>query len=301
MSTTPFWYDAALQVPSETAQVTVAGATIEYATWGEIGNPGIVLIHGSNAHLEWWRFTAPFLADRFRVAALDLSGNGNSDWRERYSGELFAEEVWAVCQAAELGPRPFVVGHSFGGFAALETGHHYGDQLGGVLFMDFTVAPPEDYIEWGLRVEREGVAPGRKLRVYPDKATAMGRFRLIPEQPGVIPELLAHMADYRLKQVEGGWTWKFDDTMFSKFEFGTNMHEDLARLECRVGVIYGEDSYLFSQDIADYMFGVLDESVPFVAIPEAQHHLFLDQPLAFVSALRTLLAEWRHSRPQRGG
>ena len=150
MSKAPFWYHTALQAPSDTAQVTVAGATIEYATWGKVGNPGIVLIHGSNAHLEWWRFTAPFLADRFRVAALDLSGNSNSDWRERYSGELFAREVWAVCAAAQLGPRPFVVGHSVGGFAALETGHHYGDQLGGVLFMDFTVAPPEQYIEWPL-------------------------------------------------------------------------------------------------------------------------------------------------------
>jgi pimeloyl-ACP methyl ester carboxylesterase len=41
--------------------------------------------------------------------------------------------------------------------------------------------------------------------------------------------------------------------------------------------------------------------VPFVAIPEADHHLFLDQPLPFVAALRALLAEWRHSRPNRGG
>ncbi|GIT39274.1 MAG: hypothetical protein Ct9H300mP8_04700 [Gammaproteobacteria bacterium] len=40
---------------------------------------GYVLIHGSNAHLEWWRFVAPFLADQFRVVALDLSGNGDSD------------------------------------------------------------------------------------------------------------------------------------------------------------------------------------------------------------------------------
>jgi hypothetical protein len=28
------------------------------------------------------------------------------------------------------------------------------------------------------------------------------------------------------------------------------------------------------------------------AIPEAYHHLFLDQPLAFVAALRMLLADW---------
>ena len=60
------------------------------------------------------------------------------------------------------------------------------------------------------------------------------------------------------------------------------------------------ESELFSQEIVDYMFEVLDRSVPFVAIPEAHHHLLLDQPLAFISALRAVLAEWRHSKPQRG-
>ena len=29
------------------------------------------------------------------------------------------------------------------------------------------------------------------------------------------------------------------------------------------------------------------------------HHLILDQPLAFIAALRTLLADWEHSTPKR--
>ncbi len=111
--------------------------------------------------------------------------------------------------------------------------------------------------------------------------------------------ILDYIGRHSLKAADGGWTWKFDDQMFNKFEFGDNMHEELARLKCRVAVMYGENSYLFSQDIADFMFEVLDESVPFVGIPEAQHHVFLDQPMAFVSALRTMLAEWRHSKPDR--
>ncbi len=143
---------------------------------GHRGNPGIALVHGSNAHLEWWRFVAPFLADQFRVVALDLSGNGDSGWRERYTGRAFADEVWAVCEAAELGPRPFVVGHSFGGFVVLETGHLYGSRLGGIILADFTVNPPEDYTEWGRRAEREGKTP-RATRVYPDIDAALGRFR----------------------------------------------------------------------------------------------------------------------------
>ena len=31
---------------------------------------------------------------------------------------------------------------------------------------------------------------------------------------------------------------------------------------------------------------------PRVVIPEAEHHVMIDQPLAFVSALRALLAAW---------
>src|SRR5262245_42015827 len=179
----PYWYRRALAAPSQAGDVVVDGARIHYETWGEIGLPGVVLVHGSNAHLEWWRFVAPFLGDQFRVVALDSSGNGDSAWRDRYSAEVLAREVFDAGRAASVGDRPFIVGHSFGGFVVLEAAHRYGDKLGGVIFMDFTVAPPEQYMEWGMRAQREGVKPNRKTRVYPDRATALGRFRFMPEQP----------------------------------------------------------------------------------------------------------------------
>jgi pimeloyl-ACP methyl ester carboxylesterase len=31
---------------------------------------------------------------------------------------------------------------------------------------------------------------------------------------------------------------------------------------------------------------------PYIEIPEADHHVMIDQPLAFVAALRALLAAW---------
>ena len=288
----PFWIKQALETPSTSASVSVAGANICYETWGEVGNPGIVLIHGSNAHLEWWRFTAPFLADKFRVAAIDLSGNGNSDWRHRYSGKLFADEVWAVCQAAQLGPRPFVVGHSFGGYVALETGHHHSHELGGILFMDFTTAPPEEYLEWGLRAEREGVQPGRKLRVYDNYETALGRFRFIPEQPGVHPIVLQHMAAYGLKEVEGGWTWKFDPGLFDYLEMGISQRNKFATLHCRSALMLGE----FSEDEGAYygqhMSDITAGNMPIITIPGTYHHLMFDEPLAVAMSMKILLLEW---------
>jgi pimeloyl-ACP methyl ester carboxylesterase len=43
---------------------------------------------------------------------------------------------------------------------------------------------------------------------------------------------------------------------------------------------------------------LLRRNAPVVEIPAAHHHLILDQPLAFVAALRALLADWEHSLPR---
>ena len=291
MSELPFWYERAVAAPSERGEVEVEGAKIVYETWGEKGLPGLVLIHGSNAHLEWWRFTAPFLADKFRVAALDLSGNGDSDWRERYSGKLFAEEVWHVCQAADLGERPIVVGHSFGGWVALETGAHFGAELGGILFMDFTTARPEEYLEWGMRAEREGVQPGRKLRVYPDRETALGRFRFIPEQPGVHPAVLRHLAEYGVKAVEEGFTWKFDPCLFDYMEMGMDQRDKFLALPCPTALMLGEQSDDEGAFYADHMTEVAP-LLPVVTVPGTYHHLMFDQPLAVAMTIKMLCLEW---------
>jgi pimeloyl-ACP methyl ester carboxylesterase len=288
----PFWYQRALDTPSQSGEVEVSGARIVYEAWGDVGNPGIVLVHGSNAHLEWWRFTAPFLADEFRVVALDLSGNGDSDWREKYTGELFADEVWAVCQAAKLGPRPFVIGHSFGGFVALETCHYHDAEVGGLVLMDFTVAPPEKYLEWGRRAEREDVKPGRKLRVYSEKETALGRFRLIPEQPGVHRSVLQHMAEYALKQVEGGWTWKFDPGLYDYLEMGIDQRDKYAALQCRSALLLGEQSEDEGAFFADHMAEITGGYLPAITLPGTYHHLMFDDPMAVAMATKLLLLEW---------
>jgi hypothetical protein len=34
-----------------------------------------------------------------------------------------------------------------------------------------------------------------------------------------------------------------------------------------------------------------------IEIPEAWHHMMLDQPLLLVTGLRTLFADWEHSVP----
>lgn len=281
-------------MPFEDRFIEVDGARIHYLAWNiDSDKPGVVLVHGNGAHAHWWTFIAPFLLDHNRVVAVDLSGMGDSDPRDAYSPEIFAAEVAAVMDDAGFDSQTVVVGHSFGGFVTLKTGLQYRDRLTGVVLVDSAVRPPD--FQWERDPRK---SPVRPKRTYPDFDSALARFRLMPPQDCDNAYILDYIGRHSLVATEGGWTWKFDDGLFAKFTFNV-MADDLARLSCRVGVIYGEKSYLFNQEIADYMFKVLDESVPFVAIPDAQHHLFLDQPLAFIAALRTLLAEWRHSKPLR--
>ena len=289
----PAWYSQCLEVPSATSQIDVEGVSINFETWGDTSSPGVVLIHGSNAHKEWWRFIAPLLADQFRIAAIDLSGNGDSGWRERYTGELFAREVWEVCGAAHLGERPFVVGHSFGGWVALQTAHYYGHEMAGVIFNDYTVAPPERYVEWGMRVEREGVEPRRATRVYPDVETAMGRFRFVPEQPTLYPEVIDYIGRSGLREVEGGVTWKFDPGMYDYLEMGKDQLQRFAGLKCRSAVILGELTEDEGAFEGDYMRELCAGGLPVFELPGCHHHMMFEQPLALAMAFKGLLLNWQ--------
>lgn len=292
--TGPEWFDRALSSSAEYGDVVVEGCSIHYAVWGERGKPGIVLIHGSNAHLEWWRFVAPFLADQFRVAAIDLSGNGDSGWRDKYSGELFAREVMAVCDAADLGEKPFVVAHSFGGFVALEIGHLFGASLGGIVFCDFTVESREKYIEWGREAEKTGQR-SRPTRIYEDRAVALGRFRFVPEQPCQYPFVLDYLAEKSLRQVEGGWTWKFDPGLFDYLEMGADQSDKFVGIVCPSAIVLGEHSTDGGAQSADYVASITGGRVPIFDIPGTYHHFMFDEPMATVTAIKGIVLGWRQA------
>lgn len=297
----PEWYQRAIAAERQDAYVEVEGCRIHYASFNQgdetsqsEDKPGIVLLHGSNAHLEWWRFVAPFLTDDFNVVAMDLSGNGDSHWRERYSGELFAKEVMGVAEHAGLGRNPYIVGHSFGGYVTLETAYHFGDQLGGALFCDYTVAAPEQFEEWGNRAEENG--PARPTRVYDDLDTALGRFRLMPEQPNQHPYVIDYVGRHSLRQVEGGWTWKFDPALFDYLSIGADQGEKLKHVQCRTAFLLGEHSEDYDHRNIAYTKELTGGKSPIYDIPGTYHHYMFDEPMAVVSAIKGILLSWSTQR-----
>lgn len=290
MSGVPDWFTEALQVEPEQILVHVQGTPVNLLDWGAGGKPGLVLIHGGAAHARWWSHLAPQLTHHYHVVALDLSGHGDSGRRDSYSHDIWAEEVLAVCEAVGFDRPPVVVGHSLGGLVAIHTAAHHGDRLAGAVIVDSPVRRPDPESEEGSR-GRAFRAPG----TYPTLEEALAHFHLIPPQPPVDDWVLEHVARHSLKQTPDGWTWKFDPNLFRHTMVA--MNEQLASVKCRVALLRGEHSVVVPPGTAAYMYELMGRVSPVVTIPEAHHHLILDQPLSFITALRTLLADWEHSVP----
>ena len=141
----PDWFTAALAAPATDGTVNVDGARVRYRAWGPPEAPGAVLVHGTAAHARWWDHVGPQLPAGLRVAALDLSGHGDSDWREQYSLDRWAEEVVAVAAGARISGAPFIIGHSLGGTIAIRAAARYGGDLAGIVVIDSPLyeAPPK--------------------------------------------------------------------------------------------------------------------------------------------------------------
>ena len=285
----PAWFRDALATPAETGGTTVAGISIRYRAWGEPGAPGLLLAHGGGAHSRWWDHVAPLLVQgRRRVVALDLSGHGDSGRAAEYRLEHWADEIVGVAEVAGTAPMPVVIGHSMGGFVALTAARRHGAALTGVMAIDSPVRErsPEEV----AARRRHAFGPAR---VYPDRASALEHFRTVPEQEGDLPYVLEHIAAHSIREVPGGWSWKFDPGIFAGIGLTPG---ELGRVACRVALFRAQYG-LVPADMGEMVVDRMGRVAPLVEIPGAAHHVMIDQPLALVTGLRAMLADWEYSTP----
>ena len=282
----PDWFWEAVETPFEEHRVEVDECDVVYQLWGDRSKPGLLLIHGMNAHSHWWDFIAPHFLDDYCVAAMNLTGMGDSDYRYKYEADTFAEEIKAVCDDAGFGNDVTVVAHSFGGYMAARAANLFPDRFAGLVLVDSGIRHPDD-----PPPDRPNMG-GERAKAYPDRKTAELRFRLYPPQPCENEYVLTYIAKQSVMPLEGGgWAWKFDEDLRTMLMgSGERDPDDYLNLRVPVGVIYGADSELFSARTLEYMRELIPQEFPAVAIEAAQHHLFLDQPLAFVAELKAMLA-----------
>lgn len=282
----PEWFTRAIATPSVDGFVDVDGCPVHFVRWGDPGRAGVLLVHGGAAHARWWAHIAPFLASDHTVVALDLSGHGDSGRRTAYSSALWADEVVAVTEASGIHDAPLVVGHSMGGWVGITLAATRPDRLAGLVVLDSGIVRPAPEEQAALRKSAFG-----PLKTYPTDDEALAHFHTVPQQPTSLAYVIDHVARQSLRAVPGGYTWKFDPSVFPRAVSDT---ATLESVQCRVALFRAEFGLLTAAD-GDVMRDLLGHRAPVVEIPLAWHHMMLDQPIALVTALRTLLADWENS------
>ncbi len=283
--TTPDWFWDAIDTKPESGFVEVDGCDINYLYWSQPGNPGLLLVHGHNAHAHWWDFIAPSYKGDYQTVALDLSGMGDSDHRDDYSAELYGREIVAVADKCEMGPETILVSHSFGGLMSIKAVAQNPERFKGLILLDSGVKHPDDV---------RPVEPDRLVRakLYPSAEVAQSRFRLQPPQQCENQYIVDHIARHSVEYIDEGFGWKFDEEQRLHMKAYENVLEDFQSISMKCALIYGADSEYFSAKSAAYM----KELLPHLEVTElagAQHHLFLDQPLTFMEALTRQLDAWK--------
>ena len=280
------WFnESLLSTPTENF-VEVEGAKIHYLTWGDTKNPGLFFIHGFSANAHWWDFIAPAFIEDYCVVAIDLSGSGDSDHRETYSQEMYANEIKAVCDEMDWESADFIA-HSMGGSISLNATSIYPEIFKSLYLLDSIVILPPDKVR-NYSSNRSMI---RADFIYENEASAIESFRLIPPQPCRNEFLLNHIAINSYKQTEEGWLLKSDGKMMKTYQ-SKDLTETLMAIQCPIYIVYGLMSQIFTQEILDYTVYV--GNIPperVIGVPGTMHHLFVDDPLSVIEELKKLLGD----------
>lgn len=276
------WLDWGYAQPGRQRWLDHDGVRLNLREWGSEGDPGIVLVHGGAAHTHWWDPVAPRLAQGRHVVALDLSGHGDSGWRPTpYRLGSWADEVLAVAGTLHAA---VVIGHSLGGLVTLAAAMQAPQQLAGAIVLDILARPilPEEQ-------ERRDRRAGRTSRLFGTREEAIANFRTLPAAgEGQIPAIVRHVAAHSIREVAGGWRWKNDRNIFLRDALARDALEPVDLPVCLVSTGKG----LLSPSAAAAMAARLGPLAVTDTLPDAGHHMMLDQPVALTECVERVLSQW---------
>jgi pimeloyl-ACP methyl ester carboxylesterase len=261
---------------------TINGVRLHFLESGRAGAPGICFLHGGAAHAHWFDALTLAFVDRFQVVALDQRGHGESQWvaPPAYGTEDFVADLLGLMDT--LGwARMTVVGHSMGGHNAMTFAAWHPERVAALVIVDSRPAiPPERLDTMHSR--------GRRIpRVYASEEVGVAAFRLLPRETLAEPSLLAHIAQAGLTRRDGGWGWRFDPATH-----GARRPVDawslLGKITAPTLIVRGGLSPILPVEMAERLRTSIPDAT-LVTIPNAYHHLTLDAPAAFNSALNDFL------------
>jgi len=254
--------------------MVAAGCAVRVKETGE-GAPVMVLLHGYLESVEVWDDFIPLLAPPCRVVAIDLPGHGISEVKgEVHTMEFLADVVHGVLSAMGIG-RCCLVGHSMGGYAALECLRKYPDMLSGIVLLHSTPNADSEAKREQRQREVELVLAGKKellSRTNPAKGFHReNRLRLKKYIDELADQVMLTEDDGIVALLRG---------MSGRRDLNETMHAStLPQL-----IILGRGDEYITPDIAEAML-VRQPQAEVVWLDGAGHTGFLEQPAETARAI----------------
>ena len=262
--------------------IRVNGLALHYLEWGKAGNPALILLHGGSAHAHWWDHIAPALARTHRVLAFDLRGHGESAWTHPPAYEVmdYVADLEGVVTALEL-DAPVLMGHSLGGFVALCYATTATVNRGVFVIVDIG---PRLRPSRTMRLLRSLPPP-----VYSTEADVYTQFRLLPAETWATPELLRHIARHSVRPDHTG-RFRLKSDRAAMVRQPCDLEPQLTRIAGPILFIRGQHSKTLSAERLTHLAHACPRATG-IEIPQAGHHVFLDQPATFLDTVTTFLHE----------
>jgi pimeloyl-ACP methyl ester carboxylesterase len=281
-------------VPAHDHFLSIDGLRLRYREWGDASSPPIVLLHGGSAHAHWWDFFAPAIADTYRVLALDLRGHGDSDHADPPAYRIgdYTRDLAQFVEAMGLG-RIDLIGHSLGGMVATAYAGLAPQHLKSLVVVDSQLRITPGGAHYMLRLHNF------PQTFYRDREQAIRRFRLLPTRTEATAEVLAHVAAHGIRQLpDGRWTLKFDRESLAHAE-PQDLTTILQRVTCPILFVRGAQSTLLTHAALTALQAAIPHAEA-VEVPNAHHHVMLDNPAGFESVVRTFLDHTARRRNECG-
>lgn len=245
--------------------------------WGDSAHPLVLLLHAQGCHKGWWDWVGPVLAaEGYRVVAPDFRGHGEAPWSDRYPWRGYVSDLAALVPP----DRPWaVVGHSMGGYVALEL-IGAGLKPAALAVADMKTGASQEELA-AMRAVSE--RPGRN---FPTLEEAVSRYKLAPPEHCVPADRLARVAAESFRQEP-------DETWAPRFDRRAMAIEPLRPLELAAMVdcpslwVRGEHSQIMpeapTQELAAAAGG------QWLTLGGLYHHLPLEAPETFAQTVGSFL------------
>ena len=275
------WVQRMIDTPGRSGRLKTGDHTTHYLEWGRcIQFPRHAVAARVPGSCALVGFRRAVVRCEYRVIAIDFGGMGDSAPQPTYSNASFVGEVGAMLKMTGSNAVT-LVGHSFGGRVAVLAAHQYPQYLKRAIVVDSKIG-------FSNRPVRPPT-PRVKQR-YPDLETACSRFRLVPDEPPLLPRIMRHLAEHSLKRERDAYVWKFDEALMGGVAWQDIYEGELfAQIEVPVDFICGEFSIVVPSDLAVRIGAALRNGRGPIVIPSAYHHVPVDRPLALAATMRALL------------